>query len=282
MPARIDHVIIAASDLTQLEETFTRLGFSVVGGGVHPHLGTRNRIIVLGDGYIELLALADAARASAALRERIARGGGWVGYALQSDDIEAEAEAMRERGVDAHGPARGALVAPSGVTRGWRVVTVGVDDLWAAAYPLPFLIQHDSSGEQHRRELAGADDLTPHLNGATHLVGVTLRTTDLSALRERYERVYGLTSAPGDTPAPANADDQSAMYPLGTSGESIKLTQSTNAHTVMSVQVAVAVQSLLNQAIRQTGFAAISLPDALSVTLPGVSAELQFTSHATR
>ncbi len=59
MPERIDHVIVAGRDLTQLEAAFTRLGFNVVGGGQHPHLGTRNRIILLDQGYIELLASAD-------------------------------------------------------------------------------------------------------------------------------------------------------------------------------------------------------------------------------
>ncbi|HEX8730459.1 MAG TPA: VOC family protein, partial [Ktedonobacterales bacterium] len=64
MPTRIDHVIIGAPDLDALERSFTAMGFSVTGGGSHPHLGTRNRIIILGEGYIELLAIADPANAS--------------------------------------------------------------------------------------------------------------------------------------------------------------------------------------------------------------------------
>jgi hypothetical protein len=79
MPSCIDHVIIAGLDPGALEERFTSLGFFVTGGGTHPHLGTRNRIIVLDESYIELLALADPSRASPALQRFIASGGGWVG-----------------------------------------------------------------------------------------------------------------------------------------------------------------------------------------------------------
>ena len=87
MPERIDHVIAAAADLDQLEAAFTRLGFYVVGGGQHPHLGTRNRIILLDQGYIELLAIADEQVVSPAVRQRIMTAPGWIGFALQSVDI---------------------------------------------------------------------------------------------------------------------------------------------------------------------------------------------------
>lgn len=287
MPSRLDHVIIAAPDLGLLEETFTRLGFSVAGGGIHPHLGTRNRIIILGESYIELLALADAARASTILRERIALGGGWVGYALQSDNIAAEALAMRARGVDVRGPSRGSLVAPNGVTRGWQVATVGSDDLWAAAFPLPFLIQHGSAGQRHQQELAGADRLTPHANGAASIVGVTLQTTDLAALRERYERTYALTPTQDDTGQAATLG--AITYPLGHSGEWIQLMQPINApvqvglatgsDVVMSVRVGAPDLATVEQAIWHASLPVARRPDALSVVIPGTSAELQFSAQ---
>ena len=286
MPSRIDHVIIAAPDLALLEETFTRLGFSVVGGGVHPHLGTRNRIIILGEGYIELLALADATHASAVLRERIALGGGWVGYALQSDDIAAEALAMRARGVDVRGPSRGSLVAPNGARRGWQVVTIGSDDLWAAALPLPFLIQHDSSGARHQQELAGADNLTPHTNAVTRIVGVTLRATDLAALRERYEQAYALTPTVGGPHR--SADLAGVTYALGDTGEWVHLAQPANAPVqvglatgddfAMSVRVSAPDLAAVEHAIWHAGLAVTRHSDALSVIIPGTTAELQFTA----
>jgi len=269
MPIRIDHVIIAAPDLAPLEEVFAHLGFTVSGGGTHPHLGTRNRIVILGEGYIELLSLADASRASAVLRARIADGGGWVGYALQSDDISAEAEQMRARGVDAHGPTRGSLVAPDGMTRGWQVVTIGSDDLWAAAFPVPFLIQHDSAGEQHQRELAGGARLTPHPNSAARLVGVTLKTPDLSDLRERYERGYELM---GGTQLAA-----SVVYPLIPSGEWISLAHAPEASIRMCALVGAHDLAAVGRAVLSAGLPWTEDSGRIRVTIPYAEAELAFT-----
>ncbi|HEY1389035.1 MAG TPA: VOC family protein [Ktedonobacterales bacterium] len=192
MPVRIDHVIVAGRDLEQLEATFIRLGFNVVGGGQHPHLGTRNRIILLDQGYIELLAIADEQVVSPAMRERIETAPGWIGFALQSADIVAEADAMRARGVDARGPKPGRLVAPNGTVRSWQTVTVGGDDLFSAAEPVPFLIQHDSSGAQHQGELAGADPILPQPNGAQRLQSVVLAVANLMEAERAFERIYGL------------------------------------------------------------------------------------------
>jgi hypothetical protein len=194
MPTRIDHVIAAASDFRGLEAAFVRLGFHVTGGGLHPWGGTRNRIVVLGDGYLELLGITDGGKVSPALANRLTKtGAGWIGLALQSLDIEREATEMRERGADVRGPKAGQLVAPSGAARGWHSATVGGDDLWLAAEPLPFLIQHHSRGAVHQMELAGAGGLAPHPNGAVRLAEVVVAVRDLGAARERFEAVYGLS-----------------------------------------------------------------------------------------
>lgn len=192
MPLRIDHVIAAGTDLDALEQVYTRLGFFVTGGGTHPHLGTRNRIIVLGEGYIELLALDVPERASQVLRQRLERAPGWIGFAVQAADIEAEAASMRARGVGVLGPNPGRLVAPNGQARSWRVVTVGTADLWQSAEPLPFLIQHDANGEQHRQELAGAGGLASHANGAMRLTEVVVAVRDLDDAVRRYVVTYDL------------------------------------------------------------------------------------------
>ncbi|HUY77426.1 MAG TPA: VOC family protein [Ktedonobacterales bacterium] len=228
MPTRLDHVIVLGSDLEQLEATFTLLGFWVTGGGTHPHLGTQNRIILLDEGYIELLAIADPARVSPRLSARLATGmagAGWVGFAVQSGDIDAEVAAMRARGVDVHGPSAGRLVAPNGTARGWRVATVGSNDLWTAAEPLPFLIQHDATSAQHRAELAGADGERPHPNGAQRLLDVAIATPDLATLATRFAQSYALTPA---SAAPATKDDlgaQALTLSLPSGGEFISLAQ---------------------------------------------------------
>ncbi len=224
MPVRIDHVIVAGRDLTQLEAAFTRLGFNVVGGGQHPHLGTRNRIILLDQGYIELLAIADEQAVSPSVRERIETAPGWIGFALQSADIVAEADATRARGADIHGPNAGRLVAPSGSVRSWQTVTVGSDDLFSTAEPLPFLIQHDSSGAQHQRELAGADAIAPHPNGAQRLQAVIVATANLSATEKAFAHAYGLRATKSPMTVSVLAANALAL-PLQAIGERIVLAE---------------------------------------------------------
>jgi hypothetical protein len=95
---RIDHVIYATQDL---DAAAARLeaehGLVVTGGGRHAGIGTENRIVPLGGGYLELIAVADQAEAErsalgAALAERIReRGEGLMGWVVAVEDVVAEA-----------------------------------------------------------------------------------------------------------------------------------------------------------------------------------------------
>jgi len=92
---RIDHVIYASSDLDGAAARFeAELGLPAAGIGVHAGLGTQNRIVALGGGYLELLAVADPTEAASselgkALLERIARHGeGLFGWAVAVDDVD--------------------------------------------------------------------------------------------------------------------------------------------------------------------------------------------------
>jgi hypothetical protein len=89
---RIDHVIVAATDL---DAAAARLegehGLRASGGGRHEGLGTHNRIVPLGGGYLEILAVADAGEAARSrlgrtLAAGIARAGeGLMGWAVAVD-----------------------------------------------------------------------------------------------------------------------------------------------------------------------------------------------------
>jgi hypothetical protein len=92
---RIDHVIYACADLdAAAARVEAQLGVAAVGGGRHEGLGTHNRIVPLGGGYLELLAIADADESAgsafgAAVHARIAAAGdGLMGWAVAVDDVE--------------------------------------------------------------------------------------------------------------------------------------------------------------------------------------------------
>jgi hypothetical protein len=98
---RIDHVIYATTNLDAASSWIeAQTGVEAVQGGRHEGLGTKNRIVPLGGGYIEVLAVDDpdeAARSifGAALMARIAgEGEGLFGWAAAVEDLEGTAERL--------------------------------------------------------------------------------------------------------------------------------------------------------------------------------------------
>ena len=133
---QIDHVLIATADLdvavARLRETH---GLTPSGGGRHAGIGTENRIVALGRGYLELISVVDPAEAlssplGAAFAARIARRGeGLMGWAVAVEDVAAEAERTGSE--------------LSAIERaGLKATLAGVSVAMADQY-LPFFIQRD-------------------------------------------------------------------------------------------------------------------------------------------
>jgi hypothetical protein len=114
-----------------------RYGLASVEGGRHPDWGTANRIVPLGDSYLELVAVVDQAAAADSgfgrwVASRASRLGRPLGWAVRTSELDAIA---RRLDLIVHS---GARVAPSGEVLRWR--SAGMDQ--AAAEPsLPFFIE---------------------------------------------------------------------------------------------------------------------------------------------
>jgi Glyoxalase-like domain len=98
---RIDHVIYAAVDLdAAAARVESELGLLARAGGRHEGLGTHNRIVPLGGGYLELLAVADPGEAASSdvgrgLAARLAHGGdGLLGWVVAVDDVDSVARRL--------------------------------------------------------------------------------------------------------------------------------------------------------------------------------------------
>src|SRR2546423_7910204 len=95
MALRIDHVVWGVDDLDRAaEEVQERYGLASVPGGRHPGWGTANRIVPLGDAYIELIAVVDEQEAAGSGFGRwvaSAPAGRPFGWAVRTDDIAAVA-----------------------------------------------------------------------------------------------------------------------------------------------------------------------------------------------
>ena len=134
----LDHVLLAVTDLeAAARELQARHGLASIEGGRHPGWGTANRIVPLGEAYLELVAVVDEAEAAqspfgswvAAARATAPRPFGW---AVRTGAIGPVA---RRLGLTV---AEGSRAAPDGRHLRWRLA--GVKQ--AAAEPsLPFFIE---------------------------------------------------------------------------------------------------------------------------------------------
>ena len=95
---RIDHVIYVTADLdAAAARVDAELGLASVPGGRHEGFGTHNRIVPLGGGYLELMAIADADEAAGSelgrrVQQRIQSGGeGLFAWCVAVDDVDAHA-----------------------------------------------------------------------------------------------------------------------------------------------------------------------------------------------
>ena len=88
----IDHVIVPVANLAPAAARIeTRYGLASVEGGRHPAWGTANRIVPLGDAYVEVVAVVDpetAARAAFGRWVAAATLGHPLGWAVRTDAIE--------------------------------------------------------------------------------------------------------------------------------------------------------------------------------------------------
>lgn len=143
---RIDHVVYAVRDLDATADRFRReLGLDSAEGGHHGRWGTANRIVPLGEDYLELIAVVDADRAAAsdfgrATMERAAAGEGWLAIAVVTDDLDAVAARLDLE------IAEGRRERPDGQVLRWR--SAGLEDP-SRAPGLPFFIAWDVPAELH-------------------------------------------------------------------------------------------------------------------------------------
>lgn len=211
----IDHVLIAVPDLEEAAGQYQRLGFHLTGGGVHPGRGTANRLAVLDPEYLELITVIQPEDAwpdlVAFLRQY---GSGIYNFALASDDLDADLAAFRQRAAAGLTDLRpeeaweGALVTPGGRRRGWRAAHVA-----GGGATHPFLIQHDSTGEEKRVRLAGDGELQPHPAGYVSISRVSVAFATLEQGVAYFREGYGLQPAAGQSVCRARQADR-VFFPL--------------------------------------------------------------------
>jgi hypothetical protein len=194
----IDHLVLAVRDLdasaAELEES---LGLQARGGGRHAAFGTQNRLIWLGDSYLELVAVVDPAVAAQSWFGRLVQveppgSEGLVTWAIASDGLDADVAGLRQLGSSLGEPVAGERRRDDGSIVRWRV---SVPERPGPAEP--FLIEHAPAAAEWTPADRAARSAERHpLGGPVRLDVLELPTVNVPATIQRLARTLGLRFRP--------------------------------------------------------------------------------------
>ena len=173
----IDHAIYAVGDLDAAgDQIYEREGLASVPGGRHEGWGTANRIVPLGETYLELIAVVDAEEAESsdfgrAVLRAATEDRPFVGWVAATDDIEGVA---RRLDVQVESKARD---RPDGSTLSWRLA--GMEAAMESGGALPFFIECEGPPHHH----PGAAEVE-HDAEAQGIAWIEVSTDDEERLRD--------------------------------------------------------------------------------------------------
>lgn len=176
MGLELDHIIVCVADLDDAARRFEdEYGVVTVEGGHHPGHGTANRLIPLGDAYIELLSVVTPREAKTspvgtwAMHRAAVPGADAV--CLRTDQLERVTDRLDLE------PMEMTRVTPDGVVLGWRLA--GLKQ--ALAQQVPFFITWDIPANLH----PGRAQVV-HPAGDVRMVGVEM-SGDTDHVRRLHE-----------------------------------------------------------------------------------------------
>ncbi len=191
----IDHVVIACPDpdaaADELEE---RVGLRAGGGGRHEALGTFNRLVWLGDTYLELIGVFDRPSAErswvgAPTVRALDRGGGLATWAVATDDLDGDIARLRADRSGLTDARAGERVRADGQVVRWRLASPDV----LGPDQAPFLIEHDRTAAEWTPADRAARQLASHpLRGPVRLECLEIPVADPGAVGLRVLRTVGI------------------------------------------------------------------------------------------
>lgn len=212
----LDHAVIVVKNLDRAVDDYTKLGFDVVRGGVHPTGGTHNALIPMGDGtYIELIGFF---RPNPSHRwwSTYVNGGGLIDFCTGTDDIQKTTDAFRAAGVGMSDPQPNQRVRPDGVVLRWTASS----PTKSAIFQVPFLLQ----------DITPRDERVPpappsHPNGVVGIRKLTIAVKDVKPIRRWYSKIVGEPGAKVDRP---DLDARGVRFSVG--GHEVELLAPKRSH----------------------------------------------------
>lgn len=137
---KIDHVTIAGPELARLQQAFASLGLATDYGGPHSNNITHMALLGFNDGsYIELIStLKPGQKDTVFWGDHIIGEGGPCAWAIEVDDVAAEAARVAALGITVAGPDHYHRRRPDGALVEWDLALVGDE---GAGARLPFIIK---------------------------------------------------------------------------------------------------------------------------------------------
>jgi len=185
---KLDHLVIAVSDLDSAVESYTKLfGYGPSWRGVHEQLGTANALFPVENTYLELLASNGNEGAGAAMIKATLElnGEGLAGLVLGTSNIQDLKESLLESGVELQDLALGEGVdSDQGLKRTWKNLFLPFS---LTRGMFAFIIQHES-GELP--SVHGRSSST--INKLDHVV---VNTNDPEGFKSLYGDTFGIRLA---------------------------------------------------------------------------------------
>jgi hypothetical protein len=191
--ARIDHLVVCVHDIERAALTYEALGFTLTPVSEHP-FGTRNRLALFADNFIELLAIADPAKIPAAALGHFsfaAHNQAFLGAAegmsmlvWHSSDAHADAARFAATGLGAYAPVdfgRDARLPDGTITRFDFSLAFATDP---ALPGLAFF----TCQQRHAPNLFWRPEYQRHPNSASRVIEIVLSAPQPDAHRDFLER----------------------------------------------------------------------------------------------
>lgn len=184
-PLKVDHVTICGPDLAAMQAAFARLGLTPEYGGPHATGGTHMAVLGLEDGsYVELVAPVKAgADTDSGWSPLMLANAGACAWAVGSEDIQKEVDALKRAGLPVDGPFPGGRQKPTGKKLEWQTAALGTKHPGAV---LPFMIQDRTPREWRVQPSASAKEM-----GLGGVAAVVLGVTDLDSSIALFQKAYG-------------------------------------------------------------------------------------------
>ncbi|MBS4216259.1 MULTISPECIES: VOC family protein [Neobacillus] len=199
MQLAFDHLVWFFKKPEEAIAPLEQVGLKVAPGGRHESWGTYNTLSYFGLSYLEFLGIEDWQRAETHEANRLIthiveqlpkdNGEGPARIAIRTNEIEALAEQLKQKGFTVYGPIPGERVRGDGEIIRWSLL---FPEYEGAELRLPFFIQWEKSDEERLAELDQQGLIDLHPAGHVRFEGVAFAIHNLDETLSVWKKLLDM------------------------------------------------------------------------------------------